>query len=573
MGRKFTDKTHVGIRNEKKADGTIYVYRNTTKYDPVTKKTRSLKQELIGKILPNTKEIIPTRPKKKTKEKQDEYATKQHCGINDILNWIGKESHIDKDVENSFELGDYQKIISIARFMTVSSGLTLPNLKTWQITHETPYVGRITEDVYSDLFKNIGNNEGGVQRYFAHRAEKFTTPSVIAYDSTTVSTYSENLLAARQGKSKEDNNLDIIKLQTAFNILEEQPVMYIPQPGNIPDVSSVENQLIQFEAMGLNIEFTVADNGYYSEKNLDLFLKRKVPFLIRIDNNIKWVKDIIKGVKDKIMNYNNCCPFDEEIQGTTVIVSAKNKKAIENPNDKTVEKLYVHVFYSLNKYKTTRDSIVKQLFILQEKIRKGEKNFSSREEKYIKDFLVFEFEENNDPAIEKQDIYNSKVKTIEFNETALEEYMELQGFFVLLSDKVSKTFEALRYYRWREKIEDSYYIYKYYIDGRRPRNSSNESFQGKLFVQFVALGYYCFFKKKIKELIEALELPAPADTKKCDIILREKLLSWLKKTSIEEIFEWFSVEQTRTIKTQAAEYRFSTERIKRDQLFFELLGI
>ena len=107
---------------------------------------------------------------------------------------------------------------------------------------------------------------------------------------------------------------------------------------------------------------------------------------------------------------------------------------------------------------------------------------------------------------------------------------------------------------------------------RKPRNSNNEGFQGKLFVQFVALGYYCFFKKKIKDLIESLELPAPTDSK-CDIVLKEKLLAWLKKTSITDIFEWFSAEQTKTIKTQAAEYRFSTERTKRDQLFFQLLGI
>jgi hypothetical protein len=46
--------------------------------------------------------------------------------------------------------------------------------------------------VYGDLFKSLGCNEDGIQRYFQARAARLNKKAVIAYDSTTISTYSVN---------------------------------------------------------------------------------------------------------------------------------------------------------------------------------------------------------------------------------------------------------------------------------------------------------------------------------------------------------------------------------------------
>ncbi len=38
-----------------------------------------------------------------------------------------------------------------------------------QVMHPLPYHEGVTEDVYGNLFKNVGRNEEGVQRYFSAR--------------------------------------------------------------------------------------------------------------------------------------------------------------------------------------------------------------------------------------------------------------------------------------------------------------------------------------------------------------------------------------------------------------------
>ncbi len=111
-------------------------------------------------------------------------ATRQHTGLTDILGWVGKVSGIDNDVCASFSEGDAAKILSIARYWIGSGGNTLPRLESWQAMHPLPYREAITEDVYGKLFKDVGRNEEGVQRYFSARAAHLSQSPMLAFDST-----------------------------------------------------------------------------------------------------------------------------------------------------------------------------------------------------------------------------------------------------------------------------------------------------------------------------------------------------------------------------------------------------
>jgi len=75
-----------------------------------------------------------------------------------------------------------------------------------------------TEDVYGKLFKDVGRNEGDVQRYFSARAERLGKSPALAFYSTTVSTYSENQSEARRGFNKDSNGLNTIKLLTLYSV-------------------------------------------------------------------------------------------------------------------------------------------------------------------------------------------------------------------------------------------------------------------------------------------------------------------------------------------------------------------
>ena len=188
---------------------------------------------------------MPTRPKKRKGERSVISAVRQHTGLTDILEWVGEASGIDNDVQFSFAKGDAAKILSVARYWIGTSGNTLPRLESWQIMHPLPYQEPISEDVYGNLFRDIGRNEDSVQRYFSSRAGRLEKLPVLAFDSTTISTYSENQSEARQGFNKDGDGLNTIKLLTLYSVKGREPPAFAKQPGNVPDVISIENTLAQ----------------------------------------------------------------------------------------------------------------------------------------------------------------------------------------------------------------------------------------------------------------------------------------------------------------------------------------
>ena len=76
---------------------------------------------------------------------------------------------------------------------------------------------------------------------------------------------------------------------------------------------------------------------------------------------------------------------------------------------------------------------------------------------------------------------------------------ERYGFFVLISNEVKDPVTALRLYRMRDVIEKAFWNIKERLNLRRTLTSSESSLEGKLFVEFVALIYLSYIKKKMEE--------------------------------------------------------------------------
>jgi len=318
MSKPITGKNHVGERREKRPNGDIYVYERVTAYNKKSRKTYTVSQKLKGKIKSGTNEIVPTRPKKPKRQECVNEAVRRHTGLTDILEWVGRTSGIDEDVSSAFHEGDAAKILSVARYWVGTDGNTLPRLESWQIMHPVPYCGTITEDVYGDLFKSIGHNEDNVQKYFSYRTLRLDDSPVIAFDSTTISTYSENQSEARRGFNKSGDGLNTIKLLTLYSVNDREPLAFAKQPGNIPDVISVENTLKQLKCFNLEKPLIVTDNGYYSQDNMARFVSRNIKFLTLVDPNITWVRQTIDTLRDELAGMSSTCPFDPSVCGATM---------------------------------------------------------------------------------------------------------------------------------------------------------------------------------------------------------------------------------------------------------------
>ena len=244
--------------NVTQKNGDIYVMERQTLYDPEKKYNRILSSRLIAKIPKGEKTPVPTRSKRPKGEKTEPKskkltASRKHVGMMDIIQHIGEESGIDAAVYASTDQGSAQKIISLARYLLATNGQTLPGIQTWQFNHPLPYRFGISEDIYHDLFVKVGQDESLQQNFFRQRCELLGEHDTVAYDSTTVSTYSAYHPEARYGFNKAKDGLKTIKLLTLYSLDTRQPIAFTKQAGNLPDVTAVSNALNQLSVLGVKM--------------------------------------------------------------------------------------------------------------------------------------------------------------------------------------------------------------------------------------------------------------------------------------------------------------------------------
>jgi hypothetical protein len=568
MSKPVTGKTHVGERREKRPNGDIYLYERITGYNEQTRKTYTISQKLKGKIRSGTQEMIPTRPKKRKGEEDMVCSVRRHSGLTDILEWVGKASGIDHDVRLSFIEGDANKMLSIARYWISTSGNTLPRLESWQVMHPLPYSEAITEDVYGDLFKSVGSNEDGVQRYFSCRADRLGPAPVLAFDSTTISTWSENQSEARQGFNKAGDGLNTIKLLTLYSVKEREPLAFAKQPGNVPDVISIENTLKQLKCLTLERPLIVTDNGYYSEENMMKFALRNMKFLTLADPTVTWVRQTVDVLRQTLESMSSTCPFDPSVCGATAMrmhdfgrVRQRSRKSKPSGEEEAlVRRLYVHVFYSRDNDTKKEVAFRKELLELKAQVENGVEEFTQSAQRKIDRYLVCS-KKGRGGALK-----------VGFNDQAIAEAKRYFGYFSLVSNQAMGTFTALENYRLREKIEELFAVEKGELDGARPRTWYPDNLRGRQFVQFVSLGYHCFLTKRIKEMRAELGKNTSSKTKAL-VDLEIKLDKWLEQRSLAQILDWFDCVETTQVKTAMGSCRWSTESVARDRLFLEYLGV
>ena len=559
-------------------NGDIYILERKTIYNREKKYNQVLSSKLIGKIPKGQENPVPTRPKaEKDHKKQGKSpklsAERHHVGMMDIIDHIGTVSGIDAGIYGAADLGTAQKIISLARYLLATNGQSLPGILTWQFSHPLPYTQGLSEVSYHNLFVQVGRDESLQQNFFKSRCEGLGKMSALAYDSTTVSTYSENQIEARYGFNKADDGLKTIKLLTLYSIDARQPVAFTKQPGNIPDVLTIKNSLKQLSALGLDAAEIVTDNGYYSAQNLSEMFCAGYNFLTLVKTSVKWVRKEIDVHMDEFTAIGTVCPFDPGIHGLTVKLMhvfsrerkyASGKKGLAKGETEAFKRrIYLHIYFSLSRQNQDRMAFEADLVELKNVIESG--------------VPVEELPEASRRKAEKYlsiRHWGSKI-SVTFNDSACQDAYRYHGFFALVSNKDKEPFESLRKYRKRETIESFFEAEKQHADGTRPRVWNTDTLRGRMFVQFVALCYYEYYSNEIRKLRQLLGKPngEPSHDTKGNLNDEKALGTWLANTPIYLQLQWFDTVESTKVSSELRNKRWSTEIIARDKMFLDKLGM
>ena len=577
MPAKPSGEIKTKIVRQTQKNGDIYVLERKIKYDPEVKYNRVLSTKLISKIPKGETIPVATRPKRSKNSKSTEKteivsARRNHVGMMDIIDHIGSVSGIDDAVYASTDTGTAQKIISLARYLLATNGQSLPGIQSWQYNHPLPYEDGISEDVYHNLFVQIGFDETLQQKFFSKRCESLPKGDALAYDSSTISTYSEQQTDARYGFNKAHDGLKTIKLLTLYSIESRQPIAFTKQPGNLPDVISVANAIKQLSSLGVNTTEIVTDNGYYSENNFSELLQAGFDFITLARTSIKWIKPEIDKQMEALDDFRSLCPYDHSTHGVSVMVMHTFEKTRKYANHKSgagkgdveifARRIYLNIYFNLSKQNSDKAELENDLYELKTLLESGtsiEELSPSAQEKARKFFTVKK--------------WGNKVTAVANNQ-AIKDAIKYHGYFVLVSNKEKDPFECLRKYRKRETIESFFEEDKQHADGSRVRVWNTDTLRGRMFVQFVSLCYYEYFGEEIRKLKNALEAEINSgELNSTDLKTTKKLNSWVNNTPLYLQLQWFDAVESVEISSKLRNRRWNTEVTACDALYLQKIGL
>ena len=309
---------------------------------------------------PATGKIIPTRGKAKKKEGKaaitdanktgpKPFARTRHLyyGATYLFDKLSEELSLTSDLKQCFP-DSYKKLLSIAYYLLLEDNNPLHRFEKWNFTHKHPYGADITSPRSSEFFASITDEQ--VNKFFRLQGKRRVEEEYWAYDSTSISSYSETLAQVQYGKNKEDDKLPQLNLLLVFGEKSGIPFYYRKLAGNIPDSKTVKHLLEDLDILGFGKTKFVMDRGFYSEENINGLYREHVKFLVGTRLSLKFIKKNHDDVYDDIRMFNN---YDDSIATYGYTVSTEWDYIQERPykgdtiRDK--RRMYIHYYYSIEK--------------------------------------------------------------------------------------------------------------------------------------------------------------------------------------------------------------------------------
>lgn len=479
------------VYQQNKKTGITYVYQNEPYWDKEKRQSRA-KRTLIGKLDPETGEIIPTRTYKKKDKMTTDTPLKRgpvpitkiqrsFFGASYLLDQIGAMTGVKEDLKVCFpEI--YKQILSVAYYLILEENNSLSRFSHWQRLHIHPYGEDLPSQRSSELFQSI--DEEGRMAFFKKQGKRRIEKEYWAFDITSISSYSETLCQVKKGRNKEDDHLPQINL-ALFGEESGLPFYYRKLPGNITDVKTVKQLMAEFDVMGYKKVSVILDRGFYSKGNIDLLYKNHQKFIIAVKLGLKYVKEVLEEERENLQLWSNLqTQFGAYGICRTIEWEYEQQRPYKGDVLKSTRRAYLHLFYNPEKAAKDQANMNDYLSTLYNDLTEG-----TKKEYRMKDYDRY-FEVTTTPK---------RGRKIQPKEDAMRQTARNYGYFALLSNEVKNPFEALSLYRSKDIVEKGFGNLKDRLNFRRMQTSSELSLNGKLFIEFIALIYLSYVKKKMQD--------------------------------------------------------------------------
>lgn len=495
------------VYQKDKRSGLTYAYESIYHWDKEKKQSRC-KRTLIGRVDKETGKIVPTdgRGRKNRTAALPEspksvpvpslQTARLFCGATSLFDKIAGKLGIVEDLKLCFPTC-WKQLLSVAYYLILESENPLSRFSKWARLHRHPFGRDIPSQRSSELFMSI--TEEAKMKFFRLQGKRRSDNEYWAYDSTTISSNSECLKQVKWGKNKDYDPLPQISLALLFGEKSNLPFYYRKLAGNIPDVKTVKELIKELDILGYDKVKLVMDRGFYSAENINGLYKEHYKFIVAASTSLSYAKDAIRehGASMKTWErYND--KYELYVHSNKIAWDYTQERPYKGDVVSEDKRMYLHLYFNPEKAVEDQKNFNRFMSKLKEELL-SKKHVPEHEKSYKKYF-----------SVKETPVRGISIEPIQ---EAMDAARERYGFFVLLSNEVKDPVTALELYRNRDVVEKAFGNIKERLNCRRTLVSSDQSLDGKLFVEFISLIFLSYIKKQMqdKELFKEYTLQGLLD--------------------------------------------------------------
>lgn len=341
----------------------------------------------------------------------------------------------------------------------------------------------------SEMYRDIGSDPEAIrnfQFYFRENYQKMhfsETETVVAFDSTNQNSHSTHNRLAERGKAKINEQLPDVNTAMFTDELTGIPLYYEHFYGSILDKTETPVTLEKVEDLGYKKVFLMMDRGYAdteSVKELSEF-----EYGLMLPDGLRKVKSIIEEEGPKIRDVSQFYIQEERIFGMK----------LEEKQEILGQKVTAYVFYDSNRAAQERQSILDKVHAMKTTVLTKRKRYSEKLRDTYEKWLVITKEEKHEKG--KPNF------RVEQNEENIDRCLKKAGYFVIISNTEIEASVMIRIARNRDKAEKTFQDLKQHLGLTKAHTHSGETYEGKMFVAFVALIIRETYKWIMKEWLNS----------------------------------------------------------------------
>lgn len=348
-----------------------------------------------------------------------------------------------------------------------------PEQKIYSDSTISRFFSEITEDDRVDFLNSWNENRNHKEQIY------------LSYDSTNKNCKSGDIEKAEYGHPKEDVGAPIVNYSLAYDIQNQEPLLYESYPGSIVDVSQLQYLIEKVQGYGYkNIGF-VLDRGYFSKDNLNYMDQCNYDFVIMVKGKAFFVNGLIMNYTGEFETNRSCAIRAFRTYGMTIC----EKLYSDDTKDR-----YFHIYHKVSRESAEHAQLENDLQRMEEMMDKSKGSDIAFGKKYEHYYELTYHEKDG-----KRRLYDYKERA-----DVIERELKLCGYFTIVTSKKMTASDALLLYKSRDSSEKLFCSDKSFLGNRSFRVSGNESLESKIFVKFIALiirsKIYTQLRKRMAEM-------------------------------------------------------------------------